>query len=158
MGLPILALHRQLKGLGVFEGITDVIELGAQQKNLFEAFGKPTPARDMLLDYLVHNARRRISFSPLLRNRSAFHFRACTSPRSMRSIWRDTRWLSATNHTTVSGSNTFPKKEWLPNGLEEDTRMFYSELSATRAAVLSAISGRALLGQPGKPIRRRVIG
>ena len=57
LGPPVLALYRQLKGLGVFEGITDVMELGAQNvwcpkaglvKNLFEAFGKPPPAPDML--------------------------------------------------------------------------------------------------------------
>ena len=57
LGPPVLALYRQLKGLGVFEGITDVMELGAQNvwcpkaglvKNLFEAFGKPPPPPDML--------------------------------------------------------------------------------------------------------------
>ena len=30
LGPPVLALYRQLKGLGVFDGITDVMELGAQ--------------------------------------------------------------------------------------------------------------------------------
>ena len=57
LGPPVLALYRQLKGLGVFEGITDVMELGAQNvwcpkaglvKNLFEAFGKPPPPADLL--------------------------------------------------------------------------------------------------------------
>jgi hypothetical protein len=57
LGPPVLALYRQLKGLGVFEGVTDVMELGAQNvwcpkaglvKNLFEAFGKPPPPPDML--------------------------------------------------------------------------------------------------------------
>jgi len=57
LGPPVLALYRQLKGLGVFDGVTDVMELGAQNvwcpkaglvKNLFEAFGKPPPPPDML--------------------------------------------------------------------------------------------------------------
>jgi hypothetical protein len=57
LGPPVLALYCQLKRLGVFEGITDVIELGAQNvwcpkagivKKLFEAFGKPPPPPDML--------------------------------------------------------------------------------------------------------------
>jgi hypothetical protein len=57
LGPPVLALYCQLKRLGVFEGITDVMELGAQNvwcpkpgivKKLFEAFGKPPPPPDML--------------------------------------------------------------------------------------------------------------
>jgi hypothetical protein len=57
LGPPILALYRQLKGLGAFDGIHSVMELGAQNvwcprpelvKNLFRAFGKPQPAQDML--------------------------------------------------------------------------------------------------------------
>jgi hypothetical protein len=57
LGPPVLALYRQLKGLGFFDGITDVMELGAQNvwcpkpslvNNLFQAFGKPAPAPDML--------------------------------------------------------------------------------------------------------------
>lgn len=57
LGPPILALYRQLKGLGVFDDVTNVMELGAQNvwcprpelvKNLFRAFGKPEPPQDML--------------------------------------------------------------------------------------------------------------
>src|SRR3984893_6914566 len=57
LGPPVLALYCQLKRLGVFERITDVMELGAQNvwcpkagivKKLFEAFGKPPPPPDML--------------------------------------------------------------------------------------------------------------
>src|SRR6516162_2103869 len=57
LGPPVLALYRQLKGLGVFDGITDVMELGAQNvwcpqselvKALFKAFGKPEPSAAML--------------------------------------------------------------------------------------------------------------
>jgi hypothetical protein len=36
--------------------------------------------------------------------------------------------------------------------------MFHSELAAVRAKVLSAISGRELVGELGKRIRRRVVG
>jgi hypothetical protein len=42
--------------------------------------------------------------------------------------------------------------------LEQETRMFHSELAAVRAKVLSAISGRELVGELGKRIRRRVVG
>jgi hypothetical protein len=57
LGPPILALYRQLKGLGAFEGINSVMELGAQNvwcpraelvKNLFGAFDKPPPTQEML--------------------------------------------------------------------------------------------------------------
>jgi hypothetical protein len=57
LGPPILALYRQMKMLGGFEGIASVMELGAQSvwcprrklvQSLFEAFGKPAPAEDML--------------------------------------------------------------------------------------------------------------
>jgi Methyltransferase domain len=57
LGPPVLALYRQLKAAGVFEGITDVMELGAQNvwcpqselvKSLFKAFGKPEPPAEML--------------------------------------------------------------------------------------------------------------
>ena len=53
----MFALYRQMKQLGAFDGITDVMELGAQNawctkpgivKSLFEAFGKPPPPADML--------------------------------------------------------------------------------------------------------------
>ena len=57
LGPPILALYRQLKGLGAFDGIHSVMELGAQNvwcprpelvKSLFRAFDKLAPAQDML--------------------------------------------------------------------------------------------------------------
>ncbi len=57
LGPPVLALYTQLKSLGVFEGVHDVMELGAQNvwcpkeqlvKNMFKVFGKPEPPADML--------------------------------------------------------------------------------------------------------------
>src|SRR5688572_6463114 len=57
LGPPILALYRQTKVLGAFEGIHKIMELGAQSvwcprrklaQSLFEAFGKPATAEDML--------------------------------------------------------------------------------------------------------------
>src|ERR1700730_15578274 len=57
LGPPVLALYRQLKELGVFDGVADVMELGAQAvwcpksnlvKGLFDACGKPAPSADML--------------------------------------------------------------------------------------------------------------
>jgi SAM-dependent methyltransferase len=57
LGPQVLALYQQLKGLGAFEGINSVMELGAQNvwcpraelaKNLFRAFDKPPPPQDML--------------------------------------------------------------------------------------------------------------
>ena len=58
LGPPILALYRQLKLLGTFEGIDSVVELGSQGVwcpdrrllfGLFEAFGRPIPSRDILI-------------------------------------------------------------------------------------------------------------
>ena len=55
LGPPILALYRQLKLLGTFEGIDSVVELGSQGVwcpdrrllfGLFEAFGRRIPSRD----------------------------------------------------------------------------------------------------------------
>jgi hypothetical protein len=57
LGPPILALYRQLKGLGALDGISSVMELGAQNvwcpraelvKNLFRAFNRPEPPQEML--------------------------------------------------------------------------------------------------------------
>lgn len=57
LGPQVLALYRQMKVLGAFDGIHNVMELGAQSvqctrrrlvESLFEAFGKPAPAEDML--------------------------------------------------------------------------------------------------------------
>ena len=57
LGPPVLALYRQLRAAGVFDGITEVMELGAQNvwcpqselvKSLFKAFGKPEPPAEML--------------------------------------------------------------------------------------------------------------
>lgn len=57
LGPPVLALYRQLKAAGVFDGITEVMELGAQNvwcpqselvKSLFKAFDKPEPSAEML--------------------------------------------------------------------------------------------------------------
>jgi hypothetical protein len=57
LGPPILALYRQMKVLGAFEGVHNVIELGAQSvqctrkrlvQALFDAFGRPPPPADML--------------------------------------------------------------------------------------------------------------
>jgi hypothetical protein len=57
VGPPIIALYRQLRGLGVFDDVKDVVELGAQNvwcprpelvKSLFKAFDRPPPSQDML--------------------------------------------------------------------------------------------------------------
>jgi hypothetical protein len=57
LGPPILALYRQLKGLGALDGVNSVMELGAQNvwcprpelvKNLFRAFDRPEPPQEML--------------------------------------------------------------------------------------------------------------
>ena len=57
LGPQILALYRQMKMLGAFDGVSRVMELGAQSvqctrsglvKSLFEAFGRPPPPADML--------------------------------------------------------------------------------------------------------------
>jgi hypothetical protein len=57
LGPPILGLYRQLKTLGAFENVHDVMEIGAQNvwcprvelvRNLFRAFDKPPPSQDML--------------------------------------------------------------------------------------------------------------
>lgn len=57
LGPPILALYAQLKQLGVLDGVTEVMELGAQNvwcpraqivKELFHAFSRPDPPADML--------------------------------------------------------------------------------------------------------------
>src|SRR5262249_46007788 len=57
LGPPVLALYRQMKLLGGFEGIHDVLELGAQAvwcprralvRSLFEAFGRPAPDEGLL--------------------------------------------------------------------------------------------------------------
>lgn len=57
LGPPVLALYRQMKVLGAFDGVHNVMELGAQAvwssrrrlvQSLFEAFGRPPPRDDML--------------------------------------------------------------------------------------------------------------
>ena len=57
LGPPILALYTQLKQLGVLDGVTEVMELGAQNvwcpraqivRQLFDAFSRPDPSADML--------------------------------------------------------------------------------------------------------------
>jgi hypothetical protein len=61
LGPNVLALYHQLKVLGCFDGISDVIELGSQGvwcpdprllKGLFGAFGKPPPPEDELAPYI----------------------------------------------------------------------------------------------------------
>jgi hypothetical protein len=63
LGPPILALYRQLKALGTFEGIDSVVELGSQGvwcpdrrllTDLFEAFGRPLPPHSEL-DLYINN-------------------------------------------------------------------------------------------------------
>jgi hypothetical protein len=57
LGPPVLALYRQMRMLGGFDGVHTVMELGAQAvwcprkklvQSLFEAFGRPAPGDDML--------------------------------------------------------------------------------------------------------------
>jgi hypothetical protein len=61
LGPNVLALYRQMKLLGAFENITDVMELGSQGvwcpdrrllAGLFEAFGKPVPPEHELNPYI----------------------------------------------------------------------------------------------------------
>lgn len=61
LGPNILALYRQMKELGTFDGITDVVELGSQGVwcpdrrllvGLFDAFGKPVPPAHELDIYI----------------------------------------------------------------------------------------------------------
>jgi hypothetical protein len=58
----------------------------------------------------------------------------------------------------ASATNTFPKERIVAERLEEETRAFHNELAAARAKASAGISGRALLGELGKRIRRRVVG
>lgn len=57
IGPPVFALYHQMKTLGLFDGVTDVMELGAQQawvyreemvRNLFRAFDRPEPSPKLL--------------------------------------------------------------------------------------------------------------
>ena len=61
LGPDVLALYRQMKLLGAFDKVTEVIELGSQGvwcpdprllTGLFEAFGKPVPSPQELQPYL----------------------------------------------------------------------------------------------------------
>ena len=61
LGPNVLGLYRQMKILGLFDGITDVVELGSQGvwcpdkrllTGLFEAFGRPVPPAEELAPYL----------------------------------------------------------------------------------------------------------
>jgi hypothetical protein len=64
LGPNVLALYRQMKLLGAFDGVTDIIELGSQGvwcpdrrllTGLFEAFGKPVPPAHELRPYINSN-------------------------------------------------------------------------------------------------------
>jgi len=64
LGPNILALYRQMKMLGAFDGITDVVELGSQGvwcpdkrllEGLFSAFGKPMPPDNEMGVYINSN-------------------------------------------------------------------------------------------------------
>ena len=57
LGPPVLALYRQMKELGLFDNVSKVIELGAQNvwcpkrnlvKGLFDSFGRPHPSNEIL--------------------------------------------------------------------------------------------------------------
>jgi len=50
------------------------------------------------------------------------------------------------------------KEKVVAERLEQETRAFHSELTAAHAKALAGISGRELLGELGKRIRRRVVG
>jgi hypothetical protein len=61
LGPPILALYRQMKLLGAFEGVRNVMELGAQNvwckssalpNALFEAFDRPKPDAEMVKRFI----------------------------------------------------------------------------------------------------------
>src|ERR1700740_913864 len=74
LGPNVLALYHQLKLLGRFDGITDVIELGSQGvwcpdprllTGLFEAFGKPVPPEQDLRPYINSDGTGYASSRPL---------------------------------------------------------------------------------------------
>lgn len=57
LGPPVIALYRQLKLLGAFDGVTEVMELGSQDcwcpqqklmRSLFDAFGRLPPPPELL--------------------------------------------------------------------------------------------------------------
>lgn len=61
LGPTILGLYHQMQRLGVFNGITDVIELGSQGvwcpnrkllDGIYEAFGRPIPPDDQIAPYI----------------------------------------------------------------------------------------------------------
>jgi hypothetical protein len=286
LGPPVLALYCQLKRLGVFEGVTDVMELGAQNvwcpkagivKKLFEAFGKPPPPPDMLdrfanwkgsgmelytalgftyhcvdLDPQFNSIPLDLNFDPcppehvgkygfvtnhgtsehILNQYNVFKvmhdltvtggfmlhavpftvhlehgffnyqpnfFDALARYNSyeVSGIWVGPGWQVAsfipwepnlldkpfcvpfqgvyepmTNEEhlaryamVVDGElydgkrvKYISKEKIVAERLEEETRAFHNELSAARAKALAGISGRELLGELGKRIRRRVVG
>ena len=70
LGPPILALYRQLKVLGAFDGIESVLELGSQGvwcpdprllTGLFEAFERPVPPSSELDIYISKTGTGRAS-------------------------------------------------------------------------------------------------
>lgn len=74
LGPPILALYRQMQLLGGFEGVRNVMELGAQNawcktpallNSLFEAFGRPAPDAAMVRRFLEWKASGRELYEAL---------------------------------------------------------------------------------------------
>jgi hypothetical protein len=104
-------------------------------KNLFEAFGKPAPAPEML-------------------QRFANVYEPTTNEEHL------ARYAMVFDGELYDGKRIkyISKERVVAEQLEQKTRMFHSELAAVRAKVLSAISGRELVGELGKRIRRRVVG
>jgi hypothetical protein len=82
LGPPILALYRQLKTLGAFDGIDSVVELGSQGvwcpdprllTGLFEAFGRPVPPSSEL-DIYISNTGTGLASSRHLHERLGFKY------------------------------------------------------------------------------------
>src|SRR5215472_2463896 len=80
LGPPILALYRQLKTLGAFDGIDSVVELGSQGvwcpdprllTGLFEAFGRPVPPISEV-DIYINNTGTGLASSRHLHERLGF--------------------------------------------------------------------------------------
>jgi hypothetical protein len=85
LGPPILALYRQLKTLGAFDGIDSVVELGSQGvwcsdprllAGLFEAFGRPVPPISEL-DIYISNTGTGLVSSRHLHEHLGFQIRLC---------------------------------------------------------------------------------
>lgn len=68
LGPPVIALYQQLKTLGIFDDVQQVMELGSQNvwcphttmmRHLFEAFNQPSPSEELLQSFANWNGSAR---------------------------------------------------------------------------------------------------